>query len=285
MAAQGCAPADVSERLGALRQQFARATERPVFAVYASGSFVGYAAAMLHDSGGDDDRYGAIVDVWISPAYRRHGYARATVSEVEQWLRKQGADRALVTLDPKDPAQLALFRHGTVNSQRMALWLQHAEPPALPPDLSWRPMTAAEYPAWLAAEIDGFAQQTAESGTLSAAAARERADRAFAERLPSGLETPDHSFTVLQHTGDVVAWLWLRHHFRHEQSFVCSVTVRADQRGRGYGRVIMRLGEQLAASTGDRVLGLNVFGHNTAAIRLYTSLGYEVTDQSRTIML
>ena len=34
---------------------------------------------------------------------------------------------------------------------------------------------------------------------------------------------------------------------------------------------------------GHSYLGLNVFGHNTVAIRLYESLGYVRLDQSRSI--
>lgn len=177
---------------------------------------------------------------WQDEWDRRRGVGRSALREVEEWLREHGADRALATLDPEDPAQLALFRHGTVSSQRMALSLgSRGGSVTLPDELSWRPMTPSEYPAWLAAESDGFARQNAESGTLSAEAARERSEQVFAQLLPDGLETPDHSFTVLEDAGGPLAWLWLRHHHRQGHSFVFSVTVKAGQRGKGYGRAIM----------------------------------------------
>ncbi len=48
-------------------------------------------------------------------------------------------------------------------------------------------------------------------------------------------------------------------------------------RGRGLGRAAMVLAEEAARSQGASELGLNVFGPNTVARRLYESLGYETT--------
>jgi ribosomal protein S18 acetylase RimI-like enzyme len=42
----------------------------------------------------------------------------------------------------------------------------------------------------------------------------------------------------------------------------------------------MQAGEVASLAAGDHRLGLYVFGHNTVAVRLYESLGYQVVDQS-----
>jgi ribosomal protein S18 acetylase RimI-like enzyme len=283
LASQGLTSADVSDRIEQLRRGREEAADLLLSRVLSAGEPVGYAAAGLF--GPESGRYGVVVDLWIEPAARRRGYGRAALAELLAWLRSVGADRALVTFDPADPAQSALFRDGEVNSQRMVLRLGSPADAPSPDGLSWRPMTDSEYPEWLALEISGFAQQNVASGTLPEEAARVRAEQAYAHLLPDRLSTPDHSIAVLEDGGEVVATLWLRHHYRHEQSFVYSVLVKEGSRGKGYGRAIMRLGERLSADAGDRVLGLNVFGHNTVAIGLYTSLGYEVTEQSRTIPL
>ena len=44
----------------------------------------------------------------------------------------------------------------------------------------------------------------------------------------------------------------------------------------------MLAAERELAARGWHELGLNVFGYNTAAIRLYESLGYEVAAQQMT---
>ncbi|HZC26497.1 MAG TPA: GNAT family N-acetyltransferase, partial [Actinopolymorphaceae bacterium] len=69
------------------------------------------------------------------------------------------------------------------------------------------------------------------------------------------------------------------------RSFVYGVAVDAAERGKGYGRAVMHVGARIALAAGDRVLALNVFGQNSVAINLYDSLGYEVTDQSRSLDL
>ncbi|MFG1952621.1 GNAT family N-acetyltransferase [Micromonospora sp. NPDC048830] len=50
-------------------------------------------------------------------------------------------------------------------------------------------------------------------------------------------------------------------------------------RGRGHGRRMIPLAEAEVGRLGHDQLGLNVFAHNTRAIRLYESLGFEVTNQ------
>ena len=62
-----------------------------------------------------------------------------------------------------------------------------------------------------------------------------------------------------------------------EHWWVWSIEIDEPFRGRGLGRAAMELAEQEARRGGARLLGLNVFGHNTVARSLYESLGYETT--------
>ncbi|CAM5644474.1 GNAT family N-acetyltransferase OS=Streptomyces tendae OX=1932 GN=GUR47_33185 PE=4 SV=1 [Streptomyces tendae] len=55
------------------------------------------------------------------------------------------------------------------------------------------------------------------------------------------------------------------------------VEADAPHRGRGHGRTLMLLAEARAIAAGLPLIGLNVFAGNTAAERLYESLGYETT--------
>jgi GNAT superfamily N-acetyltransferase len=149
LASQGFTSADMSERIERERRGREEAADLLLSRVLSAGEPVGYAAAGLF--GPESGRYGVVVDLWIEPAARRRGHGRAALAELLACLRSVGADRALVTFDPADPAQSALFRDGEVNSQRMELRLgSPAEEAPSPDGLSWRPMTDSEYPEWLA---------------------------------------------------------------------------------------------------------------------------------------
>ena len=55
--------------------------------------------------------------------------------------------------------------------------------------------------------------------------------------------------------------------------------IDAGERGKGYGRAIMRGAEEELVRRGVTRMALNVFAGNTAAIQLYESLGYRITSQ------
>jgi GNAT superfamily N-acetyltransferase len=79
--------------------------------------------------------------------------------------------------------------------------------------------------------------------------------------------------------GRSVASIWLGHHTRPKQSFVLSVEVRPEHRGRGFGKAAMLVGEDSCLAAGDHYLGLNVFVHNTIATNLCCRLGYTILDE------
>ena len=140
-----------------------------------------------------------------------------------------------------------------------------------------RPMTAAEYAAWLPSIVDSYAHGLARAGQASADAARDAAERQIANLLPDGLDTEDMLlFTADGDSGRPVGWIWLRLpstvHGR-DAAWVCQVVVHAAERGKGYGRAIMRAAEEELTSRGVARVGLNVFTHNTVALGLYESLG------------
>ena len=60
-------------------------------------------------------------------------------------------------------------------------------------------------------------------------------------------------------------------------SFVYGLDVNADQRRKGYGQAIMEAAMQECRERGIASMGLNVFGHNDTARRLYDRLGFQVT--------
>ncbi|WP_412541994.1 GNAT family N-acetyltransferase [Longispora sp. K20-0274] len=240
-----------------------------VAAVHADGAAVGFVAVAMN--GGN----ARIDDIWIDPEHRGAGHGRAAREWAESWAREQGADRVFVQV--MEPTRL--FDDYPLRAQTMAKALGAA--PELPAGVLGRPMTAAEYPAWLENDIIGYMADIVDSGSMAPEAARRKADEDFASLLPEGLDTPDNTLWTIEAGGAGVAFIWLKHHTSDAQSFVYSVSVSPDHRGKGHGRSAMLLGERATLEAGDEALLLNVFGHNRVAINLYDSLGYVVLDQSR----
>jgi ribosomal protein S18 acetylase RimI-like enzyme len=142
-------------------------------------------------------------------------------------------------------------------------------------DVRLRPMTDARFITYREEGEQEYAQQIAESGMMSAAAAKHKAAADFDRLLTSGLRTPGHHLWTAWDGPDEVGVLWIM--VENGTAYVYDVQVSADRRRRGYGRAIMLAGEEAARSKGATSIGLNVFGQNAGAKSLYDQLGYQVT--------
>jgi len=145
-----------------------------------------------------------------------------------------------------------------------------------------RPMTQQEHDAYRARSVQDYAAEIAEARGLDAADALATAEGEFAELLPDGPSSPGmHLWTAVTGDGEVVGlgWLELRRKASGVSAWVYDVHLEADRRGQGLGRQLMEALHEQARELGATTIALNVFGHNTAAIRLYDSLGYVVTAQ------
>jgi GNAT superfamily N-acetyltransferase len=140
------------------------------------------------------------------------------------------------------------------------------------------PMTDAELASYLQGSLEGYVRQRVDLGGERPELARRIAEEQYAGFFPDGVPAEGHVlFTGSDAgTGATVGRLWL--HARHDGSgtsvWVFDVEVDEDRRGQGWGRALMTYAEQWARERGAGEIGLNVFGANTAARRLYTSLGY-----------
>jgi ribosomal protein S18 acetylase RimI-like enzyme len=144
-----------------------------------------------------------------------------------------------------------------------------------------RPVTQAEFDAWLPRQVIGYAAMIAASGSLPADAARAKAEGDTARYFSGGVATPGQAVYRVM-AGEVpVGWLWLALPGPQPDplmAWVFEIEIEAAFRSRGYGRAAMRLAEAEARSRGMTSLGLNVHGQNAVARSLYESLGYEVTE-------
>jgi ribosomal protein S18 acetylase RimI-like enzyme len=145
-------------------------------------------------------------------------------------------------------------------------------------------MTSAQFDVWSRRSTDGFVAQQVTAGLQPEPEARAFADQQLEELLPEGAATPTHHLWQVVARSDVVGALWLRVRSlpAEVEAYVFDVEIDARARGRGLGRATMLAAEETARDLGADVIRLNVFAHNTAAVRLYESLGYAATAVSLT---
>lgn len=142
-----------------------------------------------------------------------------------------------------------------------------------------RPITADEFPAFVAASKAGYAEGIEVHGGQTHEAARQKAEADFPTVLPLGLETPGHHIFTVEADGVAVGRLWLaeRDLDGRRVMYVYDITIDVERQGLGYGRAAMRLAEDEARARGIDRIELNVFGGNDVARGLYRSLGYVET--------
>lgn len=151
------------------------------------------------------------------------------------------------------------------------------------PDVTLEPMTSSEFAAWREHSIQAYAEEHVSAGTYAADEALERSAAEFDDLLPTGQATPHMVFLVARNgEGEDVGILWVSLvHPRGapDTAFIFDIEVRAEHRGKGYGRALLAAGEDEVRRRGIGAMALNVFGDNAAAIELYSSAGYSVTTQ------
>ena len=216
----------------------------------------------------------------IDEAHRRRGRGTIAALAAEEVLRGWGCTQVrLVAPAGNTAAQaLAAVLGYTERSRNMLKPLGQAAP-ALPAGVTARPMTEREYAEWAATSVGTYTREWAERG-VPEEQARRKAERDQSMLLRDGLATPGMYFHVLVHDGAVVGYVWVARRDTpdgDDLGYVFDIEVSEEHRGRGYGRALMHLAEGITLDAGLGLLGLHVFASNTPALRLYASLGYEVT--------
>ncbi|AKJ15481.1 aromatic ring-opening dioxygenase LigA [Streptomyces incarnatus] len=239
-----------------------------------AGVRVGYVAVVVADNNGA--LAGRIGDLHIDAPHTGRGHEQAARDWAERWCAERGARRLSIRLT--EPAG-ALFDGYGVRGQ---LRTRHIDaPPKALAGVTARPMTPAEYPDWLASEKAAYVGDIVRSGALGRTEAVRKSDRDFAELIPQGLATPDHTFLVLEAQGEQIGTGWLKHRYLPGVTFGYALYIQEQHRGKGYGRAAMAAGEQATLEAGDTTLMFNVWGGNEVAMNLYTSAGYHVVEETR----
>lgn len=145
-------------------------------------------------------------------------------------------------------------------------------------------MGDAEYEAFHLKLVAKYAQVNVEAGNWLEEESVELSKNALKQLLPQGRDTPRVLLLSADNsTGEYVGYLWIgldRSGTSKPGAWIYDIEVAQEQRGKGYGRALLRAAEEETLRNGVPTLGLNVFGNNHVARRLYASSGYSVTQLS-----
>jgi ribosomal protein S18 acetylase RimI-like enzyme len=146
-----------------------------------------------------------------------------------------------------------------------------------------RPMSPAEFEVAVEATFANGVREWVTTGRIAAEDAPAEIRRQRERSAPDGLATEHMLFFIGEVDGERIGWIWLalpgappRH---AATAWVYNVEVDEAHRGKGYGRELMLAAERELVQRGVKHMGLNVFGTNQTAIRLYERLGYAVLSQ------
>ncbi len=130
---------------------------------------------------------------------------------------------------------------------------------------------------WLTLALEHYVESREQAGD-SHQQARARAERSMATYFPDGHPLEGHFVYDVEADGRPVGALWIGPHPQVPDGkswWVYDIAIDEEHRRKGYGRAAMLLAEDEVRKLGGTNLGLNVFGFNSEARRLYESLGFE----------
>jgi ribosomal protein S18 acetylase RimI-like enzyme len=143
-----------------------------------------------------------------------------------------------------------------------------------------RTMLPDEFVTYLEWAIEDYSAELERNGKATGEAAKVTSRASFDSALPDGLATQGHVLLVAvdPDDGQRVGVLWFGPSTDDPaMAWVYDITVDEERRRQGWGRAIMRAFEREARARGFARAGLNVYGDNHVARRLYESLGYVET--------
>lgn len=231
-----------------------------------------------------DPRYGPVTgrvaQLVVEERERRRGRGAVAALAAEEVLRDWGCRGVEISVPAKSGAALGLAAGLGYHERSRTMLKDLGEEPQLPRGSTVRPMTDAEFPAWRESGLPKLLETMTERG-LPADEAGRRAAASFEQLFPHGVSTPGVALRVLVHEAADAGRLWveLERSPRPDcDAYVYEVEVEEELRGHGHGRTLMLVAEREALAAGAHTLGLHVLAVNTPAIRLYSSLGYHVTE-------
>lgn len=143
--------------------------------------------------------------------------------------------------------------------------------------ISFTPIHEENFEKILEESLNHFIEDLQISEMISLNEANTKAQNQLNTVLPDGIDSMGHLFfDIIDETRRVVGYFWLFIKEEKKEAFVFDIMIHPDQRGKGYGKAAMILGEQIAREKGAQKIWLHVIAQNTIALALYRKLGYEI---------
>lgn len=147
-------------------------------------------------------------------------------------------------------------------------------------NITLRPMTEGELAAWLPHDHESYVRTRIDNGEPEDLA-RRRAEQQYATFFPQNRPAAGHEVLVVHRDGVRLGVVWVGPHPQQpdasDTAWLYGLEVEPAYRGQGWGRAVLALAETHLADRGVSELGLNVFGDNHRARRLYSTSGYRET--------
>lgn len=147
-------------------------------------------------------------------------------------------------------------------------------------------MNTKSYKIYRSYAVAEYAKDKMASENFTEAEAMEISEESFTSLLPEGVLTAGHYlFDIISNqTKEEVGTLWFAEikEKSKKYAYVYDLEIKEDHRGKGYGKMMMKLLEDEVKKIGLDSITLNVFGDNKTAISLYDKLDYKVTKQIMT---
>ena len=151
-------------------------------------------------------------------------------------------------------------------------------------ELTLRPMSDSEFEAFHSKLVTEYAAVNVEAGNWLDEESLELSRKELERLLPEGRDTPRVLlFAAENSAGEYVGYLWIgldRPGTSKPFAWIYDIEVAEAHRGKGYGRALLRAAEEETLKNGVPTLGLNVFGSNKVARKLYESSGYSITQMT-----
>ena len=144
-----------------------------------------------------------------------------------------------------------------------------------------RPITDAEFLAWLSQAVPEYAADKIASGAWPEENAIARSLKEHEALLPKGKDTPDnYLYSIVSRSGAQVGTIWFAVEERGNTrvAYVYNVVVLPEHQRQGHALRAFAALEDEVKRLGLAGIALHVFAHNKAAQALYAKLGFQPTN-------
>tara|TARA_B110000238_G_C16113773_1_gene433898 strand:- start:411 stop:890 length:480 start_codon:yes stop_codon:yes gene_type:complete len=145
--------------------------------------------------------------------------------------------------------------------------------------VSLKAMNEKSFSDYRKLSIPAYAKDNVDSGRWQESESLERSTLDFDRLLPEGVVSKNHYlFNIIENESSKnVGYIWvkLEDNIRTKSAFIYDIEINKSFRRKGYAKSGLRCIEKVVAELGATSLGLHVFNHNSAALALYNSMGYQ----------